>query len=448
LESQRKSEVGGVVLPTSEGVKLPENYYALEKVVQEKKLKLSSIRSENQKKRINSLNQIKNLESAINRAELNSSTLDSVQKELKSLKAEILKLRENVCPTCTQPWENGHQNTRLNSAIESYKKLMAKEEELKQLIQSAENAPALLLVEKESLLALDDESEIQGLELEITQIDTDRSGIHAEFSKRLDEIQKNNSKLMSEYTQTVSGINKKYDDLILPLKFDADNKKSLAVKLETEAKALSNSIALAKAQKAKSTEEIARLSILTESTQSEISSVSSKIDLIEVASKSIESYINHSFQNSLAQIANRANDILSRVSNTATTTISFDSYKETKSGNIKEEVTILVHMDDELKVPLKSLSGGEETAIELAVDLAVIEMIEQRAGMGFDLYILDEPFDGLDSVCKANCLEVLANSGIDKKIIIVDHSEETKEMVASKITAVREGQNSRIEVAS
>lgn len=448
LESQRKGEVGSVVLPTSEGAKLPENYYALEKVVQEKKLKLSSIRSENQKKRINSLNQIKNLESAINRAELNISTLDSVQKELKSLKAEILKLRENVCPTCTQPWENGHQNTRLNSAIESYKKLMAKEEELKQLIQSAENAPALLLVEKESLLALDDESEIQGLELEITQIDTDRSAIHAEFSKRLDEIQKNNSKLMSEYTQTVSGINKKYDDLILPLKFDADNKKSLAVKLETEAKALSNSIALAKAQKAKSTEEIARLSILTESTQSEISSVSSKIDLIEVASKSIESYINHSFQNSLAQIANRANDILSRVSNTATTTISFDSYKETKSGNIKEEVTILVHMDDELKVPLKSLSGGEETAIELAVDLAVIEMIEQRAGMGFDLYILDEPFDGLDSVCKANCLEVLANSGIDKKIIIVDHSEETKEMVASKITAVREGQNSRIEVTS
>jgi DNA repair exonuclease SbcCD ATPase subunit len=182
--------------------------------------------------------------------------------------------------------------------------------------------------------------------------------------------------------------------------------------------------------------------------EKDLDALSNKIDLIEIASKSIESYINFSFQNSLSQIATRANDILSRVSNTATTTISFDAYKETKSGSIKEEVTILVHMDDELKVPLKSLSGGEETAIELAVDLAVIEMIEERAGIGFDLYILDEPFDGLDSVCKANCLEILSNSGLGKKIVIVDHSEETKEMIASKITAVREGQNSRIEVAS
>lgn len=448
LEAQRKIEIEGVKLPTSEATKLPDTYHTLEKAIQEKKSKLSFIRSENQKKRISSLNQIKNLESAINKAELNATILDSTQKELKVLKAEILKLRENVCPTCTQPWENGHQNARLNSAIDSYKKLMAKEEELKQAIQSAENAPALLQAEKESLLALDDESEIQKLETEISKEETERFAIHAEFSRKLDEIQKNNSKLMSEYAQTVSDINKKYDESISPLKFDADNKKSLAIRLETEAKALFSSIALAKSQKEKSSEEVSRLLIATETIESDINTISNKIDLIEVASKSIESYINHSFQNSLAQIANRANDILSRVSNTATTTISFDSYKETKSGNIREEVTILVHMDDELKVPLKSLSGGEETAIELAVDLAVIEMIEQRAGMGFDLYILDEPFDGLDSVCKANCLEVLANSGIDKKIIIVDHSEETKEMVASKITAVREGQNSRIEVAS
>jgi DNA repair exonuclease SbcCD ATPase subunit len=448
LEAERSKEVSGVPNPVSENIKLPDTYHDIEKNIKQKRASMSLLRSEKQKKRIDSLNKIKTLESTITKAGIDSEALVSVEKELKTLKAEILKLRENICPTCTQPWENGHQNSKLNSAIDSYKKLMTKEEGLKQSILSAQDAPELLSKEKELLLTLEDESDITQIEAEIIADEAVCAKIQADFSKQLEEANQNNNKLMSEYIHSVSAINKKYDDLISPLKFDSDNKKSLSIKIESESKALKNSIDLAKTQKEKNLSEISRLSGLTEVLEKDLDALSNKIDLIEIASKSIESYINFSFQNSLSQIATRANDILSRVSNTATTTISFDAYKETKSGSIKEEVTILVHMDDELKVPLKSLSGGEETAIELAVDLAVIEMIEERAGIGFDLYILDEPFDGLDSVCKANCLEILSNSGLGKKIVIVDHSEETKEMVASKITAVREGQNSRIEVAS
>jgi DNA repair exonuclease SbcCD ATPase subunit len=128
-----------------------------------------------------------------------------------------------------------------------------------------------------------------------------------------------------------------------------------------------------------------------------------------------------------------------------TACLTFEIFKETKSGSIKEEVSANLSMDNEESVPVKSLSGGERATIDLAVDLAVIDMIEERTGKGLNIFILDEPFDGLDSICKERCLAVLTNHGTNKKIGLVDHSNETKELVSSRVTVVRSGQESSIQ---
>ncbi len=175
-----------------------------------------------------------------------------------------------------------------------------------------------------------------------------------------------------------------------------------------------------------------------------------KKDLIKrslVASESqrlVKTYLLQTFQETLDLIGEMATDILSAIPNMNSSTIYFEGCKENKSGGIKDEVTAVINMDGNNKIPIKSLSGGERTAIDLAVDLAVIDIIESKTGKGADFFVIDEPFDGLDSVCKENCLEILKQVDTNKKIIMVDHSSELKEMVSDIITVVKSGESSYI----
>lgn len=448
LENDKNKELSEIPYPSlSQVVGRPTKLTDIEKEIGTIKRSIDLAKNEKQKNTIDCLNKIKNIESAIAKSENDIQALQSVQIQLNTLKEEIVKLRENVCPTCTQTWENGHQNTRLNLAIEEYKKLMQKEDALKKSIDDSRALPKQLDAEKDRLSKIDSDNSILELTERLGALEEEKNTLSDEHALEINGLQEKNMALLSEHKAKTESVLKKYSESTSSLSFDINNKNLLVTKLSSDLDSLKKAISVAKDQKHRAEKEISLFETEVQNLKSEIIKNELVFDKVAISGKAIESYINFLFQNSLAQIASRANEILSKVSNTATTTISFDSYKETKSGSVKEEVSILVHMDDELKVPLKSLSGGEETAIELAVDMAVIEMIESRAGIGFDTYILDEPFDGLDSVCKANCLEVLSNSNAGKKIIIVDHSEETKEMIASKITVVRDGQISKIEVA-
>ena len=143
-------------------------------------------------------------------------------------------------------------------------------------------------------------------------------------------------------------------------------------------------------------------------------------------------------------IGEQATQIMSKIPNMSSASIYFEGCKEAKNGNIKDEVNPIVNLDGESEIPFKSLSGGEETAIELAVDLAVIDMIEYKTGKGADFFILDEPFTGLDSINSERVMDMLVALDTNKKVIIVDHNESVKSMVNETITIIREGEESRI----
>jgi DNA repair exonuclease SbcCD ATPase subunit len=144
----------------------------------------------------------------------------------------------------------------------------------------------------------------------------------------------------------------------------------------------------------------------------------------------------------LDYIGDQATQILSKIPNMANASIYFEGCKENKNGSIKDEVNAILNMDGENEIDIKTLSGGEETSIELAVDFAVIEMIEHKTGKGADFFIMDEPFTGLDSINSSQCLEMLQNLDTNKKIIMVDHSPELKAMVNEIITVIRDGEES------
>ncbi len=160
--------------------------------------------------------------------------------------------------------------------------------------------------------------------------------------------------------------------------------------------------------------------------------------------RALKVYLSCSFDQALETIGENATTMIRSIPNMANATIELQGTKETQDGKVKEEVTAVIHMDGDLNVDIRSLCGGERTATDLAIDLSVIDLIESEANKGIDLFVLDEPFDGLDTVCIQDALEVLKNSNSRKRLVIVDHNPEVKEMVESKLVVVRDGTTSNV----
>ena len=175
-----------------------------------------------------------------------------------------------------------------------------------------------------------------------------------------------------------------------------------------------------------------------------INSIESELVLAEDAKKAIKTFISFSFDDALDIIGDNATKIIRCIPNMSNATLQFEGTKETKDGRVKEEVNAVIGMDGEVGIPIKSLSGGERSAVDLAVDLAVIDFIESRTQKGMNIFILDEPFTGLGTVEIEMALEVLKNSNTNKKLIIVDHNAEVKQMVQNRLVVVRDGMTSRI----
>ncbi len=160
--------------------------------------------------------------------------------------------------------------------------------------------------------------------------------------------------------------------------------------------------------------------------------------------KALKTFLSCSFDDALEAIGDGATKIIRCIPTMSNATIQFEGQKETKDGKVKEEVNAVLSMDGDIGIPIKSLSGGEHSSVDLAVDLSVIDFIESETGKGINVFILDEPFTGLDTVSIEMALEVLKNSNSTKKLIVVDHNPEVKQMVSNRLVVVRDGNFSTI----
>lgn len=173
-----------------------------------------------------------------------------------------------------------------------------------------------------------------------------------------------------------------------------------------------------------------------------VANATEKLELAEEAKRCLKSYLSCSFDDALDSISESATRILRAVPTMANATVRLVGQKETGTGAVKDQVNALLDNDGEIDINIKSLSGGERSALDLSIDLAVCEMIQDRANKGIDIMILDEPFSGLDSIGIEHALEILKT--LNKRILIVEHNNIAKEMVNERITVVRDGETSYI----
>lgn len=176
----------------------------------------------------------------------------------------------------------------------------------------------------------------------------------------------------------------------------------------------------------------------------ELAAATHSLVVAEEAKKVLKSFASCAFDDALEEVSEMATRLVRAIPTMATATISLEGTRETKEGKVKEEVNAVISMDGDQNIAIKTLSGGERSSVDLAIDLAVIDLLENKTNKGIDVFVLDEPFTGLDTVGIEMALEVLKGSNSAKRLVIVDHNPEVKQMVESKLLVVRDGLTSSI----
>lgn len=146
------------------------------------------------------------------------------------------------------------------------------------------------------------------------------------------------------------------------------------------------------------------------------------------------SFLTSIFDEILTSIGDRANSILASVANTSHVNIKFHTESVNQKGEAKQQITTAVTIGGFPADDIESgASGGMFSSIDLAVDLAMAEIIGERSNCRPGWVFLDESWEGMDAVTKESCMEVLSRHAEDVLVMVIDHGSETKELFSSFI---------------
>lgn len=359
------------------------------------------------------------------------------------LAGQIKKIRDAICPTCEQGWltetAKAKENELLAKIAECKEKIAdsIKAVELAKTIGSdllhwhGQLSPIInpqIAINQQELVEVNKKivEERQKAELHNATQNAANSSILQQFATKQSELRSRHFKEIDQHRGQMEVDRRAFEAAVSKLKAYEDAR----IRYEN---ALSS-------MKHKEKETELRLDQEVES----VLKIEKEMEKAEELRKAIKLYISCSFDEALEIIGNAATRIIRCIPTMSNATIQFESQKETKEGKVNEEVNAVISMDGDIGIPLKSLSGGEGSAVDLAVDLSVIDFVESESGKGIDVFILDEPFTGLDTIGIEMALEVLKNSNSSKKLIVVDHNPEVKQLVSNRLVVVREGSTSNI----
>lgn len=158
----------------------------------------------------------------------------------------------------------------------------------------------------------------------------------------------------------------------------------------------------------------------------------------------VRGFLSYIFDETLSRIADATNARLALIPNVSNVTLRFASERETGTGKLRQEITAVCEKNGHV-IPIRDgISGGMFTAVELAVDLSLADVIADRTGVYPGWLVLDEAFEGLDDPCKAACFDMLKAISVDRAVFVVDHTESMKELFDSRIAINSDGERATI----
>lgn len=389
-------------------------------------------------KKLNKIDESKtSVQSEINKASFLVPELQKIGEKILLLKKQKEHIQNSQCPTCLQKWIGNDASDKIFSIEQEIKLQLRMAKEFKAQIdekpKKEENLNRLIKIKNEV------NEQLGALQEQRLKLDAEKYNLMELANKKNQDEKDLRNKQISEIEYNYNVV----------LSLTMEELKGLEISLATlQSKKASYINALAQYNKETDSLKniISKKQELANASEIKLINCKKQIAIADEAKRLIKGYVLQTFQETLDAIGESATNILATIPNMSTATVYFEGCKETKSGSIKDEVVAILNSDGNNEVPIKSLSGGERTAIDLAIDLAVIDVIESKASKGANFLFMDEPFDGLDSICKENCLEILKQFDTNKKIILIDHSSELKEMVSDVILVSKKGELSSIVV--
>lgn len=95
--------------------------------------------------------------------------------------------------------------------------------------------------------------------------------------------------------------------------------------------------------------------------------------------------------------------------------------------------------------PFRQLSGGERCMLKLAFSLSIMRAAQDKAGVSFNMIMLDEALNGLDEELKAKAFALLQALSLGyPTVLCIDHSSELKQHFDNVVTVEKINGQSRI----
>lgn len=374
--------------------------------------------------------------------------LETLIAQKDSVLAQLKKLEQNLCPTCNQSWNSSrfefdrlslmmHQIkqgepelTFKKHEVEALEAMLAKNESKK--VPSDKLDKLLVVKEKLRMQIQEEENKLKLLEqdflnnwklqiLEAQNELSEQQGLAAAHLAKVNELGSNSlSELRNDIQQQVSA-------------FSVESSKEKKLHEELNQARLQNDKISQQQKAANDALEASEqaISSLKEKLDSLKSQRAAEQDFVELCGR--EGFLGNIFDEVLSEISEEVNRIMAMVPNVSHMSFAFKSESFTQKGTVKKNIVPVIFANGR-EVPLASgCSGGQQTSIELAVDLAVAEVVSRRTGAVPSWLILDECFEGLGTAEKEGCLEILQGYAKDRLVLVVDHASEFKEMFSQFI---------------
>jgi len=363
---------------------------------------------------------------------------ERLQGELSKVKSQIAALNAAICPECERAWDSPQRlavKIKEAEALE-FRLTQVKEAELGlvelEKLQAEESGTAALLANvsgeiKGRLEEADRRLDLEQSEHEIAAINA-LHGLTQSVAQAEAILREERATWEASITKNKEIYGKKLVDAV---EASSDSKTALLdVERCLERRRSQNSAIKSEADRNLRAAEEAEARWRVASTEYKVAHVeyAKEVDW----AKAIKGFLGSVFDESLAAIADESNKLLALLPNTAHVTLSFKSEGITLKGKIEHEIKLVVSVNGH-ETTLAGCSGGQTTSIELAVDLAVAMVVQERTGTAPGWIILDETFEGLDEITKESCMELLKQYATKRLVLVVDHSSEFKELFTSFI---------------
>lgn len=329
-----------------------------------------------------------------------------------SCRQKLAKLENDKCPTCSQPWKDNQAAKRdLLNALEKIEKLKANTPALQEVIFKMETSAGSWM----------DDPLVKALQRELEESKT-----------RLNECILSKKNVIQD-----AGADKRRELETAIIHGQAAIQK-IDFEVRSEDVRYNEKISIqAKMQKMLDENDLESLR-LTE----ELSRISTEIVFEEQVVKILgkTGFLGSIFDQILAEIEQEMNDMLLQMSNSQSISIRFKTETQTQKGTVKKVIVPTVFIDGNETDLATGPSGGQQSAIELIADLAVLRVVERRTGKTPGWLLQDEVIIGQGTETSINALEILGKFAEEKLVLVIDHSSEVKELFQKVIDiSIHEG---------